>query len=383
MRVVLAGGGTGGHVFPALALARELRSRDIEPLMVGTDRGMEAVAFPAEGFPLETIRVEGLRGMSVGTQVRSLALLPQALIHALRLLRRHQPRVVVGLGGYAAGPVCLAGAVRRIPLLIHEQNVSPGLTNRVLARVADMVAVSFEATGALFGREVVVTGNPVRREVLEGERRKGLEAFQLDPNKKTVLIFGGSQGARRINRAAVDALPYLDRLRGRLQIVHATGDRDCAEVENAYQTWKGDARVFAFIQDIASAYGAADVVVCRAGATTIAELAALGKPALLVPYPFAAGDHQRENAMEMVAVGGARVLLDRDLTGHRLALELYELLEDPTVLSTMGRSARGLGRPEAAAHLANRIGELAGAGRGVPSAKRIAAERWGRAPKDQ
>lgn len=382
MKVVLAGGGTGGHVFPALALARELRARDVEALMVGTARGLEAAAFPAEGFSLETIHVEGLQGVRVGAQARSLMLLPQALIHALRLLGRHRPRAVVGVGGYAAGPVGMAAVLRRIPLLIHEQNRSPGLTNRVLARVANVVAVSLEATGPLFGREVVVTGNPIRREILEGDRRKGLEAFQLDPTRKTVLIFGGSQGAYRINRAVVEDLPHLRRLRDRIQIIHATGEQDRGEVEEAYQAWKGEARVLPFVQDMASAYAAADLVVCRAGATTIAELTALGKPALLIPYPFAANDHQRENAEEVVRVGGARMILDRDLTGHRLAVELYELLDDPGTLTAMGQAAHSLGRPDAASHLADLVCQLAGARRGERSARHIAEQRWGRRTGD-
>jgi UDP-N-acetylglucosamine--N-acetylmuramyl-(pentapeptide) pyrophosphoryl-undecaprenol N-acetylglucosamine transferase len=382
VKVVLAGGGTGGHVFPALALARELRARDVEALMVGTARGLEAAAFPAEGFSLETIHVEGLQGVRVGAQARSLMLLPQALIHALRLLGRHRPRAVVGVGGYAAGPVGMAAVLRRIPLLIHEQNRSPGLTNRVLARVANVVAVSLEATGPLFGREVVVTGNPIRREILEGDRRKGLEAFQLDPTRKTVLIFGGSQGAYRINRAVVEDLPHLRRLRDRIQIIHATGEQDRGEVEEAYQAWKGEARVLPFVQDMASAYAAADLVVCRAGATTIAELTALGKPALLIPYPFAANDHQRENAEEVVRVGGARMILDRDLTGHRLAVELYELLDDPGTLTAMGQAAHSLGRPDAASHLADLVCQLAGARRGERSARHIAEQRWGRRTGD-
>lgn len=360
MKVVLAGGGTGGHVFPALALARELRARGIEVLMVGTARGLEAAAFPAEGFSLESIRVEGLRGRRVQGQARSLALLPQALTRALWLLGQHRPRVVVGVGGYAAGPVSIAAVLRRIPLLIHEQNFSPGLTNRVLARVANTVAVSFGESRPYFRRDVVVTGNPIRREILEADRRKGLEAFQLDPGRVTVLVFGGSQGAQQINRAVAEALPHLTRLRDRLQFIHATGERDHSVLEEGYRGWKGEARILPFIEDMASAYAAADLVVCRAGATTIAELIALGKPALLVPYPFATNDHQQGNAEEVVRVGGARLILDRDLTGHRLALELQELLDDATTRAAMGRASQSLGRPQAASHLADLVCQLAG-----------------------
>lgn len=360
MKVVLAGGGTGGHVFPALALAKELRARDIEVLMVGTARGLEAATFPAEGFTLETIHVEGLRGRRIRGQIRSLGLLPRALIHALSLLRRHQPRVVVGVGGYAAGPVSLAAVLRRIPLLIHEQNFTPGFTNKVLGRLAHAVAVSFAETRSCFRREVVVTGNPIRREILDTDRQKGLEAFHLEPGKVTVLVFGGSQGAHRINRAVGEALPDLTRLRDRLQFIHATGERDLSEMEAGYRAWKGQARALPFIEDMALAYAAADLVVCRAGATTIAELTALGKPSLLVPYPFATNDHQRGNAEELVRVGGARLILDRDLTGYRLALELQELLDDVPALAAMGRAARSVGRPQAAARLADLVCQLAG-----------------------
>ncbi|MFQ5656700.1 MAG: undecaprenyldiphospho-muramoylpentapeptide beta-N-acetylglucosaminyltransferase, partial [Candidatus Methylomirabilales bacterium] len=317
MKVVLAGGGTGGHLFPALALARELRTRDVEPLMISTGRGRETALIPMEGFSVETIRVEGLSGRGVRAQARSLLLLPQALIRSLSLLGRHRPRVVVGMGSYIGGPVSLAAVLRRIPLLIHEQNLSPGLTNRCLARLADRVAVSFEETRPVLGRKAVVTGNPVRREILEADRRKGLEAFDLESGKRTGLVFGGSQGAHRINRAMIEALPHLGQVRDRVQFIHATGERDRFEVEQAYQAWKGAARVLPFIQDMASAYAAADLVVSRAGATTIAELTALGKPALLIPFPFATGDHQRGNAEAVVRVGGARLLLDRDLTAHR------------------------------------------------------------------
>lgn len=362
MKVVLAGGGTGGHVFPALALARELRARDIEVVMVGTTRGLEAATFPAEGFSLETIHVEGLKGRGIRGQARSVVLLPQALMHALSLLRRHRPRAVVGVGGYAAGPVCMAAVMRRIPLLIHEQNSSPGFTNKVLARLAQVVAVSFAETRTCFRREVVVTGNPIRREILDADQRKGLEAFHLEPGKLTVLVFGGSQGAHRINQAMKEALPHLTRLRHRLQFIHATGERDHPDMEASYQAWKGQARVLPFIEDMALAYAAADLVVCRAGATTIAELTALGKPSLLVPYPFATNDHQRGNAEELVRVGGARLILDRDLTGHQLALELQELLDDVPALAAMGRASRSVGRPQAASHLADLVCQLAAEG---------------------
>ncbi len=363
MKVVLAGGGTGGHVFPALALARELKTRDIEALMIGTARGLEAAAFTAEGFSVEIIRVGGLRGMKVQAQAKSLVLLPQALIHALALLGRHRPQVVVGMGGYAAGPVSMAAVLRRIPLLIHEQNLSPGMTNRVLARVADMVAVTFEETRPLLGREVVLTGNPVRREILEADRRKGCEAFHLDSRKVTMLVFGGSQGAHQVNRAVAEALPHLGEWQDRLQIVHATGERDRGGMEEAYRAWKGEARVLPFIQDMASAYAAADLVVSRAGATTIAELTALGKPALLIPYPFATNDHQRVNAEEVVRAGGARLVLDRDLTGRRLASEIQRLLGDPALLTEMGRAAQRLGRPQASSHLADLVCQLGKNGR--------------------
>lgn len=378
MKVVLAGGGTGGHVFPALALARELRSRDVEALMFGTARGLEMSAFTAEGFSVEIIRVERLRGMAVRAQAKSLVLLPQALIHALVLLGRHRPQVVVGMGGYAAGPVCMAAVLRRIPLLIHEQNLALGMTNRVLARVADMVAVTFEETGPLLGREVVVTGNPVRREILEADRRKGCEAFQLDPGKVTLLVFGGSQGARQINQAVTEALPHLVAWQDRLQIVHATGERDRGGMEEAYRAWRGEARVLPFIQDMASAYAAADLVVSRAGATTIAELTALGKPALLIPYPFATNDHQRVNAEEVVRAGGARLILDRDLTGRRLAGEIQKLLTDRSLLAAMGRAAQGLGRPQASSHLADLVCRLAGGRRDDGSLGRRAERGRGR-----
>ena len=363
MRLCIAGGGTGGHVFPALATAAAVRARAPETalLFVGTAAGLEARLVPAAGYPFETIRVRGLMGKALGERLAALAALPGAIGQSRRLLARFGPDVVLGVGGYVAGPVLVAAAFRGAPTVLHEQNAAPGLTNRLLCRVATAVAVSLEAARVhLPARRLTVTGNPVRADLFGHAREASRESFGLHPDRTTLLVFGGSQGARRLNEVMRGAAEALGECRMRLQVLHATGERDREAVSAAYAAAAIRAVVLPFIEGMGAAYAAADLVICRAGATTVAELTALGKPAILVPFPHAAGDHQRHNAAALVAGGGALLILERDLTPALLADRIRELVQDPVQLGTMARRAAAAGRPDAAERLADLLFEVAG-----------------------
>lgn len=358
MKVIIAGGGTAGHLFPAVALAEELRSRfpDLSILFVGVKGGIEASLLAKSGWEFEGIRASGLLAKPLPERLRSLALVPVSLLRSRVILRRFSPDVVVGLGGYASAAMVLAGALARTPTVIHEQNVFPGVTNRRLGRIVDLVAVAFEPASAFFPKgKVRVTGNPVRAGLFGVSRAEALARFDLDPDRLTLLVFGGSQGAHRLNRAALDALPLLESERGEVQFLHATGHRDLDMVRQGYIAGGHRAVVEPFFWEMAVVYAAADLCLCRAGASTVAELCALGKPSILVPFPFAANDHQRWNAEVLVASGGARMILDRDLTGAAVAELVKTFLRDRSGLQVMGRNASILARPDASARLADLV----------------------------
>ncbi len=351
MRVVITGGGTGGHLFPALAVRSALLQRHpgAAVLFVGAAAGVEAGILPRMGLDFRGLEAPQVKGRGRRGQLRALLALPGVVAQARRLLREFAPRVVLGVGGYASFPSVLAARLLRIPAVIHEQNAYPGLANRWLGRAAAAVAVSFGAAARFFPRgRTTVTGNPVRPEIRPADAAAACAGLGLAPEAFTVLAFGGSQGAHRINLAMAEALPRLAGLRDRLQFLHATGPQDTAPVREAYRGGGWRARVEPFFEDMAAAYAAADFVVARSGASTVFELAALGKPALLVPYPFAANDHQRLNAEAMVGLGAAWVLLDAYCDGPRLAATVQAALEKPDVLRAMGEKARALARPDAA-----------------------------------
>jgi UDP-N-acetylglucosamine--N-acetylmuramyl-(pentapeptide) pyrophosphoryl-undecaprenol N-acetylglucosamine transferase len=308
---------------------------------------------PREGFPLDLLRSVGLRGASPLAYARGLALVPLSLADAWRILSQRKPDVVIGVGGYSSGPVVLAAALRRIPTLLLEQNAAPGLTNRWLAHLVDAAAVTFEETVTYFGRRGFVTGNPVRAEFLEDGVDVGSSAAPR------VLIFGGSQGAHAINMAMVAAAPKLAAHHGRLAITHQTGERDLALVRDEYQRAGLEARVEPFLFTMDREIKQADFVVSRAGATTLAELTAAGKPAVLIPLPTAADDHQRKNAEVLARAGAAEVLDQRTLTGDQLADRIFALAGDPARRDAMGRAARALARPDAARAIADRVLALA------------------------
>ena len=361
MRVVIAGGGTGGHLYPGVALAREIKRRDPHAaiVFVGTSTGVEARVVPREGFALELIRVAGLKGKSRIERARGMALLPLATFDAWRVISRHRPQVVVGVGGFASGPVLLLAALRGYPTMLLEQNALPGLTNRLLARVVRAAAVTFEEALRFFPGTGFVTGNPVRPEFFQANKEAD-ERHGSPPGAARVLIFGGSQGAHAINVAMVEAAARLAASGARLAITHQTGERDLEMVRKAYNSCGVEARVEAFVYDMDREMKAADLVICRSGATTLSELAAAGRPAILVPLPTATDDHQRKNAEVVARVGGAEVVDERELTGEGLANRILALAGDRERRWRMGEAIRGLARPDAAARIADRVWLLAG-----------------------
>jgi UDP-N-acetylglucosamine--N-acetylmuramyl-(pentapeptide) pyrophosphoryl-undecaprenol N-acetylglucosamine transferase len=342
MRVIIAAGGTGGHIFPGVAIAREFKQRDPSTaiLFVGTARGLESKIVPRAGFDLELINVGALKGVSIFERTKSLFGLPMSFVAALRILKRFKPDVVIGIGGYSSGPTLLIAALSRTPTMIVEPNAMPGFTNRVLARFVDAAALSFADAQKYFGSRGVVTGNPVRVDFARLAKKQRTE-------KLNVLIFGGSQGARAINETVIGALPLLASRRDRLSFTHQTGERDYENVNHGYaDAGFGDADVRPFIHDMADQFARADVLICRSGATTVAEVATAGKAAIFIPFPFATDDHQRKNAEAFERVGAARMILQQDLKPARLAEELDRLIERPGEIEGMEEASRGLGRTD-------------------------------------
>lgn len=356
MRALIAAAGTGGHIYPGIAVANEIlrRNPESEVRFVGTARGLETRLVPQAGFKLSIIDSAGLKNVGLVARARGLAVLPKSFRAARRLIREFQPDVVIGAGGYVSGPVLLTASLMRLPTLVMESNALPGWTNRVLARFVDRAAVSFEASLGFFRGKGVVTGNPVRREFFE------VPVKERDPKSFSVLVFGGSQGARAINQAMVAALPELEPLREVLWITHQTGEADFERVRDAYVAggWEKHSDVRRYIDDMVASFTKADLVVCRAGATTTAELIAAGKAAVMIPFPLAADDHQRKNAEALVAAGAAKMILQQDLTGGRLAAEVADLVASPEELVKMASASRKMARGNAAAAVVDLVEEL-------------------------
>jgi UDP-N-acetylglucosamine--N-acetylmuramyl-(pentapeptide) pyrophosphoryl-undecaprenol N-acetylglucosamine transferase len=345
LSVVVAGGGTGGHLFPGIAVAGVFASRNPQSriLFVGAGRPLEKDALARAGFPQRIIAIEGIKGRGRWARMRAILKIPAAVWHAAGILREARAELVVGLGGYSAGPVALAAWLKGLPVVLCEQNSLPGITNRMLIPLAKRIYVSFDDTRGTAGlSKKRFTGNPVRRQILDVRN-----APVKDRDRFTVLVVGGSQGAHAINMAFLAALPHL-RQRETLRIVHQTGETDRDQVAAAYQAAGIDAEVQAFFHDMAPCYRAADLVVCRAGATTVAELTAMGKAALFVPFPFATDNHQELNARMLVDQGAAMMVLERDLSGVELARQLDALAAAPEVLTEMATRSKALGKPDAA-----------------------------------
>jgi len=348
-------------LYPGIALARELLRRDPSTVVTfaGTAHGIEAKVVPRENFALDLIRVAGLKGKSRLERARGFLLLPVAAADAWRVLSKRRPDVVIGVGGFASGPVLALAAARGYPTMLLEQNALPGITNRLLARVVRAAAVNFETALAYFPRTGFVAGNPVRPEFFPAQNEELNDTTSRPHDAARVLIFGGSQGAHAINVAMVEAAARLAASGIRLAITHQTGERDLDLVRSAYQRAGLAARAEAFIYEIDREMKAADVVICRAGATTLAELAASGTPAILVPLPNATDDHQRRNAEVVARAGAAMALEERDLTGDTLAAAITSVVGDRERRRRMATAARLLARPDAARRIADRVEELA------------------------
>jgi UDP-N-acetylglucosamine--N-acetylmuramyl-(pentapeptide) pyrophosphoryl-undecaprenol N-acetylglucosamine transferase len=347
-------------LYPGIALARELQRRDssTQVSFAGSAQGIEARVVPREGFELDLVHVAGMKGKSRVERSIGFALLPIAALDAWRSLAKRKPDVVVGVGSFASGPVIALAALFGYPTMLLEQNALPGVTNRLLAPLVRAAAVNFESAMAYFPRTGFVAGNPVRPEFFPAQNEEANDRFTRPRTAARVLIFGGSQGAHAINVAMVEAAPRLAAAGIRLAITHQTGERDLDLVRTAYARAGVEARVEAFIYEIDGAMKSADLVICRAGATTLAELAASATPSILVPLPSSSDDHQRKNA-EVVAAAGAAVLMEqRGLTGESLATSIAALAGDAERLRRMSTAARAMARPDAAARIADRVEQL-------------------------
>jgi UDP-N-acetylglucosamine--N-acetylmuramyl-(pentapeptide) pyrophosphoryl-undecaprenol N-acetylglucosamine transferase len=354
LRIVIAGGGTGGHLFPGIAVAREWLSRGpVTITFAGTAHGIESRVVPREGFELDVIRSRGLKGKGLMDRVRGAALVPLGLMNAWSIVSRRRPHLVLGVGGYSSGPVVAVASLRGVPTMLHEQNAVPGLTNRLLARFVRAAAITFETTRGFFGEKAFVSGNPVRPEFLSGRPPgdRGGDAHEHGPR---VLIFGGSQGAHGINVAMVEAAAKLAADGVRIRFTHQTGERDLGLVRDAYRAAGIQAEVEPFLYDMGRRIAEADLVVCRAGSTTLAELAAAGKPAILIPLPTATDDHQRKNAEEVEAAGGAMVLPQSQASGALLAARIVSLVDDRPLRDRMSRAMVALAKPDAAKVIVDR-----------------------------
>ncbi|HEX4488451.1 MAG TPA: undecaprenyldiphospho-muramoylpentapeptide beta-N-acetylglucosaminyltransferase [Terriglobales bacterium] len=351
MRAILAGGGTGGHVIPALAIADELKKHyGAEVLFIGTARGIETRLVPASGYALRLVQVGALNKVNLKTRLKTFFGLPTAVLEARRMLKEFRPDVVIGVGGYASGPAMLAAVLGRIPTVAFEPNVVPGFANRVVARWVSGAAVHFEETAKFF-RRAKVTGVPVRQAFFE---------IQQMPAGKNLLVFGGSQGAKAINRVMIEALPELLKRVPKIHVVHQTGERDFEPAQSAYSSLGNAVEVYRFIDDMPRFFLRADLILCRSGASTVAEITAAGKPSVFVPFPRAADDHQKRNAQALEQAGAAVMVEEANLTAVTLVETISGLFGDPARLQAMAGAARKLSHPSAARDIAAMAASLAG-----------------------
>lgn len=358
MKVIIAGGGTGGHLFPGVAVAEEVttRQKGNEVLFVGTSRGLEARVIPELGYPLELIQVEGLKGRGLTARVRGMSRLPLALVACLRIIRRFKPDMAIGVGGYASGPMILAAWLCGLPTAVLEQNTVPGVTNRILGKIVKRVFVMFEASRDYFPLgKVEVYGNPIRRQLLENFLRPPVPGPE---GMLRILVLGGSQGAHTLNLRMLEAVEALKARWPNLRVTHQTGARDEELVKARYAELEAPAEAHAFIKDMSSAYRGADLVVCRAGATTLAEVMVARRASILVPFPHATDNHQELNGQAMVDAGAALMRAERELDGPGLAQMIVELMDDPERLREMEQAASRAGRPEAAREIVDACAEL-------------------------
>jgi UDP-N-acetylglucosamine--N-acetylmuramyl-(pentapeptide) pyrophosphoryl-undecaprenol N-acetylglucosamine transferase len=363
LRLIIAGGGTGGHLFPGIAIAEETMARNAanRVLFIGTGNPFESNVLDSRGFCREKLKVQGIKGMGVLKQLGAVLKLPAAIRRSIAILKTFRPNLVLGLGGYSSGPVVISAWLLRIPSVLHEQNVLPGITNRLLSLFANRIYVSFENTRLQrFKKKLRITGNPVRREFLESLKAEALhQGAQGLHTHFTVMVVGGSQGAHGINTAVVEALPHLSHTQ-RYQFIHQTGAADEVMVRQAYSEHRISAEVASFFNDMAGRYRRADLVICRAGATTIAELTLMGKGVVFIPFPYAADDHQALNAAGLVSRKAAEMIREQDLSGKLLAQKIESFAAAPENLAAMAQKAKKMGRPQAAAHIVDDMIRLIG-----------------------
>ncbi len=350
MRVLIAGGGTGGHLFPGLAVAEEFKRREAatEVVFVGTESGIESRIVPKEGYPIRYVRAEGIVGLSLAKKVKAIVKAGVSIIDGRRIMKAVKPDIVIGVGGYASGAVVFLAYLLSVPTMILEQNAVPGITNRILGKFVDIACITHQESMSFFPKgRTFLTGNPVRLSIFKGDAEAGYRVFSLDHRLFTILAFGGSAGASSINRALVDSLQNLLDLRDKVQFLHQTGPKDYEAVRHAYQVHGFRGTIAPFVYQMGDAYAVADLVIARAGATTLAELTAIGKPCILIPYPFAAGNHQELNALKLQEIGAAKMIPDRELSGELLAKYIRDLFGDEAGREQMQKTSRAVGRPDA------------------------------------
>jgi UDP-N-acetylglucosamine--N-acetylmuramyl-(pentapeptide) pyrophosphoryl-undecaprenol N-acetylglucosamine transferase len=353
MRAILAGGGTGGHVIPAVAIAQQLqKDYAAEVLFIGTARGIENRLVPAAGFPLRLVQVGALNRVSLKTRLKTVFDLPRAVWDSSRILSDFRADIVIGVGGYASGPAMLAAILRRVPTLVFEPNFVPGFANRLVAPLVSGAAVHFADTGRYF-RRCEVTGVPVREAFFQIANRN-------PTNKRTLLVFGGSQGAHAINQVVMDSVADLRQRVPGIHIVHQTGERDYNDAQAAYANLGASVEVYRFIDDMPGLFAKADLLICRSGASTVAEVTAAGKPAVFIPFPRAADDHQKRNAEALKRAGAAVMLEESNLNRESLVDVVRSLFSEPSRLEKMGDAARKLSHPNAARDIAAMAARLAG-----------------------
>jgi UDP-N-acetylglucosamine--N-acetylmuramyl-(pentapeptide) pyrophosphoryl-undecaprenol N-acetylglucosamine transferase len=350
MKVIIAGGGTGGHLYPGIAVAEEFLRRDpsVSVLFAGTEHGIEARVVPKEGYPIKFLKAEGLVGKSVLKKIKAVFVLVLSFFQAFRIISSEKPDIVIGVGGYASFSMVLAARLRGVKTMILEQNSVPGFANRTLGRFADAIAVTYQESYSFFDRDkTYLTGNPVRKSIFARDQS---ESGSVYSGKGTfnVLVFGGSQGAHAINRAVTGTLNYLLDLRQNIRFIHQTGESDLKAMADAYRQLGFQCVVEPFIYRMSDAYAAADMVICRAGATTLAEISVTGKAAVLIPYPYAASNHQELNARKLEDMGAAMVITEKQLDGENLAKAIRELYENPEKRAQIQKASRTVGRAGAA-----------------------------------
>ncbi|WP_297209025.1 MULTISPECIES: undecaprenyldiphospho-muramoylpentapeptide beta-N-acetylglucosaminyltransferase [Thermodesulfovibrio] len=359
MKVIIAGGGTGGHLFPGVALASSIlaRSPSTKIIFIGTERGLEAKVIPKLGYELRFISARGFVGKSITEKSKSLMKLLQSIGECRSIIKSFPPDIVYGVGGYASLPMVFTASLSKIPTVILEQNTVPGLANKILGKFVDAIAITYPETIDYFPKEkVYLTGTPIRKEILLGSRERAIELFGLEEGRMTVLIFGGSLGARKINKSITEGLSYLIPLKDRIQIIHQTGEADYSWVAREYQNFAFKATVLPFIYEMAEAYAAADLVICRAGASTVAEITSLGKASILIPYPFAAYNHQEINARRLLSRGACEMIVDRELNGEVISKKIIKILSSPEIKREMELASVAFGKANAAERIIE-IGE--------------------------